>query len=202
MLPRIGVRRKCARTAKDRRADARRLENVPDRRSPSQIDSLGRQKGILLLVAVQAEIRQVGLGIAAQEVEDSVSSRVGPRRKRGPGNRRLRRARGGNPSKPASFSQSSQVGKLARFEQPRDDGRVQTIQTEDDDLLDDANLPVVSMTGITGAERAPIQIPNNAFFAQPSQALIPAWTGSEAGKRRTVAREMIPSEETSRSRQC
>ena len=138
-------------TAKDGRADTRRLENVPDRRSASQIDSLGRQKRVLLLVAVQAEIGQIGSGIAAQEVEDSMSSRVGPGRKRGPGNRRLGRARRGNPGKSASLSQPSQVGKLARFEQPRDNVRVQTIQTQDDDLLDDANLPVVSMTAESAA---------------------------------------------------
>jgi hypothetical protein len=72
-------------------------------------------------------------------------SRVGPRCKRGPRNRRLGRARRGNPAKSASRAQSSQVWQLARFEQPRYDAGVQTVQTDDNDLLDDANLPVVSM---------------------------------------------------------
>ena len=127
------------------RADARRLEKLPDRRSAPQVDGLGRQEGVLLLVAIQAEIGQVGLGIAAQEVEDPVAARVGPGRERGPGDRGLGRARRGNPGKSAPLSQPRQVGQLARFEQPRDDAGVQTVQTDDDDLLDDANLPVVSM---------------------------------------------------------
>ena len=99
------------------------LRMLPDRRSSSQIDSLGGQEGVFLLVTIQAEIGQVGLGITAQEVEDSVAARVGPGRERGPGDRRLGRARRGNASKTASFTQPSQVGKLARFEQPRDDAR-------------------------------------------------------------------------------
>jgi hypothetical protein len=82
-------------------------------------------------------------------------SRVGSRRKRGPSNRCLGWARGGNPSNSASVSQSSQVGQLARFEQPRDDARVQTVQTKDNDLLEDANLPVVSMI----AESVPSVLP-------------------------------------------
>ena len=100
------------------------LRMLPDRRSSSQVDGLGGQKGIFLLVAIQAEIRQVGVGITSQKVEDSVAARVGPGRERGPSDRCLRRARRGNPSKTASFSQPSQVGKLARFEQLRDDGRL------------------------------------------------------------------------------
>ena len=94
------------------------LRMLPDRRSSSQIDGLGGQKGVLLLVTIQAEIRQVGVGVAAQEVEDSVAARVDPGRERGPSDRRLRRARCGNASKTASFTQPGQVGKLARFEQP------------------------------------------------------------------------------------
>ena len=150
-MPPHGIGWKRARAAKDRRADTCGLEYVPDCRSSAQIDSLGGQKSVFLFVAIQAEIGQIGPGIAAQEVKNPVSSRVGPRRKCGPGYRGLGRARGSNPGKPASLSQPSQVRKLARFEQPRDNVRVQTIQTQDDDLLDDPNLPVVSMTGITAA---------------------------------------------------
>jgi len=40
---------------------------------------------------------------------------------------------------------------LVLFQQPRHDAGVQTIQTNDDDLLDDFNLPVESMT--TGISR-------------------------------------------------
>ena len=150
-MPPHGIGGKCARAAKDRRADTCGLEYVPNCRSSSQIDSFGGQKSVLVLVAVQSEIGQVGFGIATQEIKNPVSSRVGPRRKRGPGYRCLGRARGGNPGKSASLSQPSQVRKLARFEQPRDNVRAQTVQTQDDDLLDDPNLPVVSMTGITAA---------------------------------------------------
>ena len=44
---------------------------------------------------------------------------------------------------PCSLSRA-RLGSWSCFEQPRDDAGVQTIQTDDDDLLDDSNLPVES----------------------------------------------------------
>ena len=118
-------------------------KHLPDRRAAPQVDGLGRQEGVLLLVAVQGQVGQVSLGIAAEEVEDAVTARVRPGRERRPGHRRLGRARGRDARKPTLLPQPRQVGQLARFEQPRDDSGVQTVQTDDDDLLDGLNLRAV-----------------------------------------------------------
>ena len=74
-----------------------------------------------------------------------MSSGVGPGREGRPGNRSLGWARGRNPGESSELSQSSQVGQLTRVKQTRNDGRVQAIQSQDNNLLDDATLPVVSM---------------------------------------------------------
>ena len=55
--------------------------------------------------------------------------------------------------KPPLLPQPRQVRQLARLEQPRDDPGLQPIQADDDDLLDDSNLPVLSMNTQSVRER-------------------------------------------------
>ena len=107
-IGRIGTR-----TAQNRRALAGRREQFPDRHTPAQVDGLGGQKGVLLLVAVQGQLGQVILGIAAQEIEDAMTARVDTRRKCGPCHGRLGGSRGGDAREPPLLFQPCQIGELA-----------------------------------------------------------------------------------------
>ena len=98
-----------------------------------------------MLIAIQGQVGQVVLGIASQEVKNPVPARVGARGKRGPSHRGLGRAAWWQHVQTPPAPSVGPVGQLACFEQPRNDAGVQTIQTEDDDLLDDTN-PVERMT--------------------------------------------------------
>ena len=107
-IGRIGTR-----TAQDRRALAGGREHFPDRHAPAQVDGLGGQKGVLLLVAVQGQLGQVILGIAAQEIEDAMTARIGARGKCGPCHGSLGGSRGGDACEPPLLFEPRQIGKLA-----------------------------------------------------------------------------------------
>jgi hypothetical protein len=72
------------------------------------------------------------------------------------------------------------VRELICFKQPRDDGRVQTIQTQNDDLLDDTN-PVERMTS-NSASAIALKTPHHALFGQGSQGPIERGSGVRQGR--------------------
>ena len=69
-----------------------------------------------------------------------MTARVDTGRKCGPCHGGLSGSRGRDARKPPLFFESCQIGELVFFEQPLDDTGVQTIQTDDDDLLDGSIL--------------------------------------------------------------
>ena len=69
-----------------------------------------------------------------------MAARVGPRGECGPCHGGLGGSRGGDACEPPLLFQPRQIGELACLEQPRNDAGVQTIQTNDDDLLDGSIL--------------------------------------------------------------
>ena len=111
-------------------------KHFPERHASSQVDSLRGQKRVLLLVAVQGQLGQVSLGVAAEEIEDAVTSGICARRKCRPCHGRLGRPCCCNACEASQLFQPRQIGELVCFEQPRDNAGIQTIQTDDDDLLD------------------------------------------------------------------
>ena len=71
-------------------------KQFPDRHATAQVNGLGRQKGVLLLVAVQCQLGQIILGIAAQEIEDAMTTGIDTRGECGPCHGCLGGSRGGN----------------------------------------------------------------------------------------------------------
>lgn len=69
-----------------------------------------------------------------------MTARIAPGREGGPCYGRLRGAGRTDPGKAPGFFQPGQVGQLAGREQTLDDAGFQTIETDDDDLLDDGIL--------------------------------------------------------------
>lgn len=86
----------------------------------------------------------VSLGIPPNEVKDSVTTWIAPGRECGPHHRRLGRRGRTHPGKPAGLSQPRLIGQLAGIEQFADNLRFQTIETDDDDLLDGSNLKTLT----------------------------------------------------------
>ena len=97
-------------------------------------------KHVFIFIPVNGEVGKVGLGIPANEVKDPVTAWIAPGRECGPRHRRLGRCGRGQPGKAAGLSQPCQIGQLAGLEQIGDDPRFQTIETDDDDLLDGSHI--------------------------------------------------------------
>ena len=92
------------------RADAGRCQQIPDRLASPQVDDLGRQKNILLLVLVQRQFWKVILAVPADEVKDAMPTGIGSRSRRWTTLRGLRGSCGGDAGKAPLLFQSGQVG--------------------------------------------------------------------------------------------
>lgn len=95
-------------------------------------------------MTIQGEVWKVGLGIPANEVKDPVTAWIAAGRECGPRHRRLCRCGRTQLGKAASLSQPCQIGQLAGFEQIGDDLGFQTIETDDDDLVDGSDLKLLT----------------------------------------------------------
>src|SRR4029434_6841561 len=69
------VRRKRAGAAENAGGDSRRRQQLPYRRPPAEVDGLGWEVSVLLLVPVQRVVGQIRLRVAPDEIEDAVAPR-------------------------------------------------------------------------------------------------------------------------------
>ena len=97
-------------TTQNGRRHAGLREHLPDASPSLQIDDLRRHERVLLLVAIQSQLGQISLRIAAEEVEYAMAAGIQTGGEGRPGHRRLCRVGGGDASVAAEFSQPGHVG--------------------------------------------------------------------------------------------
>ena len=112
-------------------AESRSQTGVPRRR----FTAFGGEQDVLLLVPVQAVVGQVGLRVAAEEVEDAVAAGVHPRGEGRPGDGRLGRGRRRHPCESARGDQLRQIRQLSGRQHRLDEARLEPVQADHDDSL-------------------------------------------------------------------
>ena len=121
--------------------DAPVAEQFPDRRPAPEVDRLGRHEGVGLDVTAQRDVGAIGLGVAAEEVEDAVAAGVDARGEGRPGHRRLRRGGRGDPARPAPITEEAEVRQVPGVEQRPDDRGFEPVQADHDHTFDGSSLP-------------------------------------------------------------
>jgi len=133
-----------ARAADHRRRHARARQVLPDGRPAPEVHRLRRQEPALLLVAVERQVRQVGRGVAPDEIEDAVATRVHTGRERGPRHGCLCRRRGGDAAVAALRAQARERGQLAGREHGIHNRRLKSVETDDDHVVEGTHRRAVA----------------------------------------------------------
>ena len=120
-------------TAEHGRWNSRAAEHFPERLAAARVHRAGRDEGVLLFVAIEGQVGEVGRGVAAQEIEDAVPAGIGAGGEAGPGDRGLGGEGGGESGVATAIADGGQVGELAGREHRLDDGRLESVQTDDQD---------------------------------------------------------------------
>lgn len=116
-----GVGRVGAGAAKDRGGNAGLVEDVPDRGSAAEVDGLGGSEGVFLLVLVEGQVGQVRLGVAAEEVEDTVAAGVEAGGEGRPSDGGLSGGGGGEARQAPLVAEPGEVGQFSPIEQAGED---------------------------------------------------------------------------------